>query len=838
MFSRVKVDDVVTQRPLHDGWTVAAVNRSNLGRVPATVPGCVHTDLLAAGQIPDPYHAAHEKELAWIGRTDWVYETSFDWAPNGAERTDLVCAGLDTIATIALNGVELGTTANMHRSYRFDAASALSEGANRLTVRFDAPLQHAEALDAEAGDRPHSYDHPFNVIRKMACNFGWDWGPVLVTSGIWRPIGLESWSTARLASVRPLVTVDGETGRVEVHVSVERATEAPLTVTASVEQRPTERGTSGGPSATRQLAGQASRATLPAGESSTVLQLSVPDVRRWWPRGHGEQARYELRVELRDADATRLDHWQRQIGFRTVKLDTEPDEIGTPYTLIVNDLPIFVRGFNWIPDDCFPHRVTPQRYRDRLTAAAEANANFLRVWGGGIYESDDFYDVCDELGLMVGQDFLLCCAAYAEEPPLRDEIIAEATENVARLAPHPSLVWWNGNNECIWGHEDWGWKERLGDLSWGGGYYLDVLPKVVDDVDPTRPYWPGSPYSGSPDVHPNDPAHGTSHIWEPWVETQDYTDYRAVRPRFAAEYGYQAPAAYATLREAIGADGMDVTSPTLINRQKAPDGQEKLARGIAGRFPASDTDGFDQWMWLTQLNQARAVSAAVEHFRSLRGECMGSVVWQLNDCWPAISWSAVDSAGRRKPLWYALARAYADRLLTIQPREDGLVLVAANDGIRPWRRPVPVRRYDLSGRELAVTVAELDVAPLSVQTIPLPASVVTADNPAAELLLAGDTGWWFFADDAKIAWPRAEYEASVAPVDGGLAVTVTAQTIVRDLTMFPDRLDPAASVDAALVTLLPGETVTFGVRTDADLDHAALTVPPVLRCVNDVGLDG
>ncbi|MEV1332073.1 glycoside hydrolase family 2 protein [Micromonospora costi] len=813
----------MSRQALHEGWVLRAVPGPQVpaavaGRaVPATVPGCVHTDLLAAGLIPDPYLDDNEHAVAWIGRTDWVYETTFRHEPGDEDRVDLVCAGLDTVATVSVNGVEVGRTENMHRGYRFDVRSLLRAGDNTLAVRFDSAYRYAEAHRDRLGDRPNAYPEPFGFIRKMACNFGWDWGPTLVTAGIWQPIGLHAWSTARLAHVRPLVTLDGPDGRVELHVEVERAGDAPLTVRAAV-------------------AGASGTVTIPPGERGAVLTLTVREPARWWPRGYGEPARHLLDVTLSTPDGDTLDVWSRRIGFRSVRLDTSPDAHGSAFTLHVNDVPVVARGVNWIPDDVFPTRVTRARLAERLTQAADANVNLLRVWGGGRYESDDFYDLADERGLLVQQDFLFACAAYPEEEPFRGEVEAEAREQVTRLAAHPSLVLWTGNNENIWGWHDWGWQEPLAGRTWGHGYYFDLLPRVVADLDPTRPYWPGSPWSGSEDVHPNDPAHGTTHIWDVW-NTDDYTRYRAYTPRFVAEFGYQAPPAYATLRRALSDDPLAHDSPGMAHHQKAADGDAKLRRGLDAHLPAPRD--FDDWHWLTQLNQARAIRLGVEHFRSLRPVCMGTIVWQLNDCWPVTSWSAVDGDGRRKPLWYALRRAYADRLLTVQPRDGGLVVVAVNDGGTAWRASASVARLTLAGEPRAKTSVDLDVPAYASVVLALPPELARPDEARRELLVAeaGDTAeraLWFFAEDRDVEWPAAELDATVTPVDGGQRVRVTAGTVLRDLTLFPDRLDPAATVDEALVTLLPGESVTFTVTADAPLDPAALTSRPVLRCVNDL----
>ncbi|MDH6465227.1 beta-mannosidase [Micromonospora sp. A200] len=813
----------MTRQTLHEGWTLRAVPGPQVpdgiaGRaVPATVPGCVHTDLMAAGLIPDPFVDDNETTLAWIGRTDWVYETTFDRRAGDDERVDLVCAGLDTVATITLNGVEVGRTENMHRGHRFDVGALLRPGANTLTVRFDSAYRYAQRHRDALGDRPNAYPEPFQFIRKMACNFGWDWGPTLVTAGIWQEIGLHAWSTARLATVRPLVTVAGGVGRVELHVEVERVAVTPLTVRAAV-------------------AGAAVEAVVPAGERTAVATLTVRDPELWWPRGYGDQALHRLDVTLCAPDGRTVDAWSRRIGFRSVRLDTTPDAHGIPFALHVNDTPVFVRGINWIPDDPFPSRITRDRLAHRLDQAAGAGVNLLRVWGGGRYESEDFYDLADELGILVQQDFLFACAAYPEEEPFGTEVAAEATEQVTRLASHPSLVLWTGNNENIWGWYDWDWQEPLAGRTWGRGYYLDLLPRIVGELDPTRPYWPGSPWSGSEELHPNDPAHGTMHIWDVW-NTDDYTKYREYVPRFVAEFGYQAPAAYATLRRALTDEPLAPDSPGMAHHQKATDGDAKLQRGLDAHLP--EPADFDDWHFLTQLNQARAIQLGVEHFRSHREVCAGTIVWQLNDCWPVTSWSAIDGDGRRKPLWYALRRAYADRLLTVQPRDGGLALVAVNETGEPWRAPATVTRLTLAGEPRAKTAYPLDVPAYSAVVLALPTDLAEPEEARRELLVAeaGDTAeraLWFFAEDREVDWPAARFDATVASGDDGQRVRVTARTVLRDLTLFPDRLDPSAEVDRALVTLLPGESTTFTVRADTALDPVALTARPVLRCVNDI----
>ena len=414
---------------LRAGWSVRAIGGDLSGRVPGTyqaeVPGCVHTDLMAAGVIPDPYLDGNEAALRWMYGIDWRYATVLDssavplQSPAPGERVDLVFDGIDTIATIRLgNGpdrVELGRTYNMHRSYRFDISQHLTGRPVELEVDLQSATAYAEAEEERLGDRPSAFPAPYNFIRKMACSFGWDWGPDLRTAGLWKPVRLERWSVARLARVIPLVTLDtAGTGRVELRIDLERLdSEAPLTVTA-------------------EILGHRAEGVVDAGATGATLVVNVPDAPVWWPVGYGEQPLADLTLTLSTVDQE-LDRWQRGIGFRTVELDTSPDDVGTAFTISINGRPVFVKGVNWIPDDHFLTRITAERLERRLDQARAANVNLIRVWGGGIFESDDFYRACDERGLLVWQDFLLACAAYPEESPFWEEIEAEARENVVRL---------------------------------------------------------------------------------------------------------------------------------------------------------------------------------------------------------------------------------------------------------------------------------------------------------------------------------------------------------------------------------------------------------------------
>lgn len=808
--------------------------------IPAAVPGVVHIDLLEAQLIPDPYVGRNEAEQIWVGEQTWIFSTTLHLDADDRaltdDHTELVCEGLDTLATVRVNDTVVGSTENQHRSYRFDIGRLLHEGDNQIEITFDPPLPYMRDMQQRLGVLPHVEKHPFNMIRKMACNFGWDWGPALITAGIWKPIAIESWNHARITSASVLATTTpdangGFSGVLDVTLELEGELRF-----AGVTVRVSGNGARG-------------EAGLPASEITTG-QITLDHVEAWWPHSLGDQPLYDVEIVLHN-DTAVLETLHRRVGFRSVTLDTtaDADGGGARFAIGINGVEIFARGANWIPDDCLLPRVTPERYRERLQQTREANIDLLRIWGGGIYETDAFYDACDELGILVWQDMLLACATYPEADPIRFEIEAEARENVVRLSPHPSLVIWNGCNENLWGFDQWGWIDQLDGAPWGAGYYYDMFPQIIAELDPSRPYWFGSPGSGNRNIHANNANYGTVHVWDVW-NVDDYTHYTQYSPRFVAEFGFQGPATWATWNHVLPEGERFAESETVAAHEKAADGMAKLDRGLREHLvpPVSGPDGFDDWLYLLQINQARAVRHGIEWWRSMRGRCMGTVVWQINDCWPVSSWAALDlgqdadgnPVARRKPLWYALRSAYADHLVTIQPTgSGGWRAVAINDGVEPWSTTLTAELRRLDGTVTTSLSETVEVAPRSTHRVdlgslgapmaPTPGLALVATASGAERAVR------LLAEDKDADLPRADVTVDV-DADGG--VRVTANSFARTLCLFADRLDEVAWADSAMVDLFPGETHTFGVRRP-EL-HDAGTAPdvtaitsPVLRMVND-----
>ncbi len=616
--------------------------------LPATVPGCVHTDLLAAGAIPDPYYRDNELALQWIGETDWVYRTEFELAADFLthQQQILRCNSLDTLATITLNGTQIGTTNNQFRAWEFDVAEQLRPGKNSLEIRFDSALNFCLAKNEER------YMHAWNTnvgvphIRKSQCNFGWDWGPSFVTCGILQNIELIGLDVARIQDVY-IGQTHGEQVGLDVAVQVEGVSGDKTFVQAEV------------------WFGDASIAlgdvSVEHGQANLALTIEEPEL--WWPNGLGDQPLYRVEVRLKSADAP-LETQSRQIGLRELKLVRQPDEWGESFHFECNGVPFFSKGANWIPADTFVTRVDEAWYRDLIQSAADANMNMLRVWGGGIYEPDIFYNLCDQLGICVWQDFMFACGTYpTDDPDYFANIEVEAAEQIKRLRHHASLALWCGNNELEQGLVDDSWTKTA--MSWQDySRWFDVrLRQIATDLDPQTDYWPGSPHSPHGNrLNHNHPDWGDAHIWDVWHGMEPFEFYRTCMHRFNSEFGFQSFPEPATLDTVLEAEDKNVTSFVMEQHQKNGAGNSKIMSYMLDwfRLPSS----FESTIWLSQIQQGMAIKYAVEHWRRTMPRGMGTLYWQLNDCWPVASWSSLDSLGRWKALHYMAKQFFAPTLLS------------------------------------------------------------------------------------------------------------------------------------------------------------------------------
>ena len=620
--------------------------------IPARVPGCIHTDLLAAGDIEDPFLRDNEDRLMWIGETDWVYSRTFSVPPEllAHDRVLLRCEGLDTLATLTLNGAPLVRADNMFRTWELDVTRVLVEGDNVLEIRFDSPLGYMKQRQAQR--KLPGWGGPKEIagrawVRKEPCNFGWDWGPVTVTCGVWRPISLVAFDQARLTDIA-VRQQHAQDGSVKLDVGVQ----AELLEAESIE-------------ACAQVSFDGSvvaESRCGLDEARAQLELTINEPNLWWPNGMGPQPLYEVRVDLLDAQGQCVDSASRRIGLRTLRLDRHPDEWGESFQFAVNGVPFFAKGANWIPADAFVTRLTDADYQGLLRSAAEANMNMLRVWGGGIYEQDVFYDTCDELGICVWQDFMFACSTYpAFDEQFMQSVKAEAQDNVRRLRHHPCIALWCGNNELEQGLVGDEWNDHQ--MSWQdyGNLFDELIPSVVQALDPDRDYWPCSPHTPGEDRRDfNNPDCGDAHLWDVWHGRKPFEWYRTCTHRFNSEFGFQSFPEPQTVYGYTSPQDRNVTTYVMEHHQRSGIGNAVIMQYMLDwfRLPTS----FDMTLWLSQILQGMAMKYAVEHWRRAMPRGMGTLYWQLNDCWPVASWASIDYHGRWKALHH-MARKFNAPLL-------------------------------------------------------------------------------------------------------------------------------------------------------------------------------
>jgi beta-mannosidase len=645
--------------------------------LPASVPGSVHTDLLALGRIPDPFVADNEKRVQWVAESDWIYRLRFNSSPELflEEKIVLVCEGLDTLATVVLNDHELGHTDNMFRRYEWEVKPFLySNSDNILTITFSSPVKYISEKQAvrELPGPYHSIPGGPH-LRKAPYQFGWDWGPKLPPIGIWKDIRLESYSEARLAEVH--LRQDHSVGKVivEARVAVQRWRKIPLIAVIRIT-------TPDGELIVKESAVTAS--------DEVTVRMPIPKPQLWWPNGYGGQPLYQVEVSLMHSDTSMmrlLDQRKYQVGLRTIELRQEEDQWGRSFAFAVNGIPILCKGSNWAPADSFPTRITDEYLEGLIRSAAETHQNMLRVWGGGFYEEERFYDLCDRYGILVWQEFIFSCSIYPLDlPDFLDNIRLEVVENIRRLHHRACLALWCGNNEMEWGWVDWNWNHpELQDLKAAyDQFFHHTLPEWCQLEDPDHSYWPSSPSSDTPFENPNGQRQGDSHYWDVWHGRQPFTSYRKQYPRFMSEFGFQALPPLATIRTYANEADWNMTSYIMEQHQKNDSGNSIMVGQMLDTFRLPKD--FPSLVYLSMALQAEGIRYGVEHWRRHPKRVAGILYWQLNDCWPVASWSSLDYFGRWKALHYAARRFYAPVMISIEDRPPKQDVYISNDMLKPW----------------------------------------------------------------------------------------------------------------------------------------------------------
>jgi beta-mannosidase len=797
------------------GWQFREIKRGAIWR-PAVVPGCVHDDLKIHGLIPDPFWASNEAGLQWIEESDWEYRASFSVPAEigGEKQIELVADGLDTVATVLLNGHEIARTENMFIGYRWDVKRFLRRGTNELVIRFGSAMSYIRSHRPK--HQPREMNDPVGrctVIRKQQCQFGWDWGARFVTAGIWRDIRLEAWNKNQLKglSVGQNHLADGT---VELSLQPELARPEP---TAICHWR-LALGSIG----------------VAEGRGSTIL---VEHPQLWWPNGQGEQPLYQLEVEFMREDGSTVGHWTRRLGLRTVKLDRHSDEWGESFQFVINGRPVFAKGTNWIPAHSFVAGLKRVDYERDLNSAVQAHMNMVRVWGGGIYESEDFYDICDELGLLVWQDFMFACTRYPADAAFVASVRAEAEYQVRRLRHRACLGLWCGNNEVFGCNaaDLTADKEKLAEYE---AVFHNTLPEVVATHDGVTPYWASSPWRGDADTSDaGGEKRGDTHYWDVWHNRYPVKEYEKHDFRFVSEFGMQSFSSSGTQATFCPSEDTNVFGPTMENHQKNRGGNQRILDYVLRRyrFPKDQ----DSLIYLSQLNQAHCMQTGVEHWRRNAPRCMGALYWQLNDCWPVSSWSSIEFTGRWKALHHVARRFFAPALVSahVPGEETDIIgnyrkttvrevhLYTVCDAPNAMQGTMRWDLFHLNGRQLRQGRLKVTLRPgesVKQKTLDLSAPLASHGHDSLYLRIALEIGGQrvseetvFLAPPRFLALPKARTSVSVQ------MITPTRATLAFKSPAFQHRLafdlrEIAHHSSDNFFELYPGETKTV----EVDFTHA------------------
>jgi beta-mannosidase len=631
------------------------------------VPGTVQGDLVQRGLVPHPYVGTSETAMRDLENKSWTYVKEFELDDLPAEENvELVFEGVDTLSDIRLNGRYLGSTEDMFLEYRFDVKDVLKIGKNVLEVHIKSPVREAVNLERVYGKRGATDESIRAYIRKAQYSYGWDWGIRLPTSGIWRPVVLESYSRARLTGCTAfLEEQDDKTGLVRVSGYVAAGADLGDLGDYRMEVR----------------VQNALVAELPIEHVGDELHFegtfSLQNIRLWFPNGLGEQYLYAFEFILNN-DGAPVCSEEERIGLRTVTLMRDQDADGESFIFTVNGRRVFAKGANWIPADSILSWIQPDDYSRLLHMARDANMNMVRVWGGGIYEDKQFYALCDELGIMVWQDFMFACAEYPDHLEwFRQLSDTEARETVRNLRCHASIVLWCGNNESNFGFDEWPMMgHKINGEYLGNRLYLQDFPMICAREDPSRPYWPSSPYGGDKS---NSAGCGDQHVWNVWSGWADYRSYAEANGRFISEFGFESAPDAKTIDFFATKKEQNILGPVVLSHNKKVEGQERILRFINAHFGL--TTDFGAFIYLSQLDQAEAIKFGVEHWRARKYKTAGTLYWQFNDSWPVFSWSSVDYFKRPKALYYYARRFYADILPIVryEPSDKAVSVMVAND---------------------------------------------------------------------------------------------------------------------------------------------------------------
>lgn len=813
---------------ISSGWSFRQADTDEW--LPATVPGCVHTDLLKNGKIEDPFYRLNEHNLQWIDKVNWEYKTTFiiDEVTLTRDRVALDFKGLDTYADVFVNGTQVLSADNMFREWMVDVKSQLIAGSNELRILFRSPI--AEGLKKYDANG-FSFPVPPNDLaeigqvegkkavsvftRKAGYHFGWDWGPRLVSSGLWRPVYLTVWDAARIENLQIKQNAVNEkeaTFTAIFEIDAPKPGEAILTI--ENDSLEFTKGT----------------VQLTEGMGKYSIDFKITNPKLWWTNGLGAPNLYNLKGKV--TVGNRTTEKTERIGIRTLELVREKDEKGTSFYFKLNGVPVFMKGANYIPNDIFPARVSDQMYENVIRTSKLSNFNMLRVWGGGIYEYDKFYDLCDENGILVWQDFMFACAMFPGDDEFLNNVKAEATDNIKRLRNHPSIAMWCGNNEILAAWFGWGWAKAEEAKNKGNAEkmwkaYTDifhqVLPGAVAANDPDRFYWDSSPASGM--GIPADLVNGDEHYWGVWWGKEPFKNYATHIARFMSEYGFQSFPEMKTVKKYAIPEDFDIFSEVMKSHQRS-----SIGNGTIEYYMLQDykkPKDFESFLYVNQVLQAEGIKFAVEGHRRAAPYCMGSLYWQINDCWPVASWSSTDYYQNWKALQYYAKKGFEPVLVSPYTNKDSLKVDIINDKLNEINGQLVIKVIDFEGNEIWKEVKDVVVPAnssntfFSAKTTPFLAKVLPTQQMMVVELVENDkiisNNTMYFKPIKNVLLPYPEVKYDITQVEGGYEIALTSNKLAKNLYLSIGDFDGFFSDN--YFDLLPGQPVVVKLETQITRDE-------------------
>ena len=810
---------IMTQKILTGKWLL----KDSRGEyaLEATVPGTNYLDLMNAGVIADPFYGENEKDVYWVAERDWTYEKTFPVTADELkeERIVLICKQLDTIAALFINGEKIGEADNCHMAYEFDIKKYLKEGENTLSITFESPVNYVKERYEKEKTPPNSNGQNGIIrIRKPQCHFGWDWGPVLPVSGITGDIFIELRSDGKITDmkIRQRKNDDGSfVVSVKVEADLYEGEKAEMSLVSPKGEEIKLKGTEG--------------------------EFTVENPELWWTyemNGKKEQALYTVKAQLKKGRKI-LHTAEKKIGLRTIELDRSPDEYGETFRFILNGVPLFIKGANFIPGDSLPTRFTEDKIEYLLDTALYSNMNMIRVWGGGYYESDTFYDLCDKKGILVWQDFMFACQPY---PFFDDAFLSNVKDeieyNIKRLRHHPSLALWCGNNEIE--TMAMGWLNFPKYIKWTEKFFHEILPVEVRKFDEDTPFIPGSPCGTGHMKEVDSDNYGDIHLWAVWHGLQNMKYYRKRMTRFCSEFGFESLPDIKTIRTFAKESDYDIHSPVFSAHQKCNSGNDKMLYYIASRFRLPKK--FEDLIYLSQVTQLECISDATEHWRRNKGRCNGSIYWQFNDCWGVCSWSSLDYYGNYKALQYRAKHFNAPVSVSIEDKDGKVNLFILNDKNEDKKVTLKCKIFHFEKGIIQEKSRDFTIEALkNEKCFTLYEKQLKSKYDLSEIgvkaelyengeLLSEKT--YLFKPEKDLDLKKPEMTLSTEIVNDEIAITVKSDIFAR-LVRVESSLSTLPLSDNYF-DLLPGESKTVRMKLDKSFDAEAQKNSFSLMCANTV----